>query len=46
MAAKVKMLTLLQEMRGFAQIANRHPSPRSPGLFLAEFRPAKAEHHD
>ena len=38
MAAKVKMLTLLQEIRGFAQIANRRPPPRSPGLFLAQFR--------
>jgi hypothetical protein len=36
MAAKVKMLTLLQEIRGFAQIANRCPPPRSPGLFLAQ----------
>lgn len=38
MAAKMKMLTLLQEFRGFAQIANRSPAPRSPGLFLAQFR--------
>jgi hypothetical protein len=30
------MLTLLQEIDGFAQIANRCPPPRSPGLFLAE----------
>jgi hypothetical protein len=38
MAAKVKMLKLLQEINGFAHIANRNPSPRSPGLFLAQFR--------
>ena len=38
MAAKVKMLTLLQGIRGFAQIANRRPPPRSPGLFLAQMR--------
>jgi hypothetical protein len=38
MAAKIKMLTLLQEIRGFAQMANRSPAPRSPGLFLAQFR--------
>ena len=38
MAAKINMLTLLQEFRGFAQIANRSPAARSPGLFLAQFR--------
>ena len=38
MAAKVKMFKLLQEISGFAQIANRRPSPRSPALFLAQFR--------
>ena len=38
MAAKIKMLTLLQEIRGFAQIASRCPAPRSPGLFLAQLR--------
>ena len=38
MAAKVKMLKLLQEIRGFAQIANRRPPPRSPGLFLTQMR--------
>ena len=38
MAAKVKMLTLLQGIRGFAQIANRRPPPRSPGLVLAQMR--------
>jgi hypothetical protein len=38
MAAKIKMLTLLQEIRGFADIANRHPQPRSPGLVLTQIR--------
>ena len=38
MAAKLKMLTLLQEMRGFALVLNRLPAPRSPGLFLAQLR--------
>ena len=38
MATKVKMLKLLQEIRGFAQISNRRPPPRSPGLFLAQMR--------
>jgi hypothetical protein len=38
MAAKIKMLKLLQEIRGFADIANRFPPPRLPGLFLPQFR--------
>jgi hypothetical protein len=38
MAGKVKMLTLLQEIRGFARIANRCPPPRTPGLVLAQMR--------
>ena len=38
MAAKVKMLTLLQEIRGLAQITNRRPPPRSPGLFFTQLR--------
>jgi hypothetical protein len=39
MATKVRMLKLLQELRGFAVIANRQPQPRSPALFLAQMRP-------
>ena len=38
MAAKVKMLTLLQEIRGFAQISNRRPPPQCSGLTLAQLR--------
>jgi hypothetical protein len=38
MAAKIKMLTLLQEIRGFADIANRQPHPRSPALVLMQMR--------
>ena len=32
------MLKLLQEIRGFAAIANRQPAPRSSGLVLAQVR--------
>ena len=39
MAAKVRMLKLLQEIRGFAEIVNRQPPPRSTGLLLAQMRP-------
>ncbi len=38
MAAKVKMLKLLQEIRGFADIANRRPPPRCPTLVLTQIR--------
>lgn len=38
MANKMKMLTLLQEMRGYAQITNRRPAPRPSVLFLMKLR--------
>jgi hypothetical protein len=38
MAAKAKMMKLLQEIRGFAEISNRRPQSRSPGLFLMQLR--------
>jgi len=39
MAAKVRMLKLLHEIRGFAEIVNRRPPPRSPAVLLAQMRP-------
>ena len=38
MAAKVRIMKLLQEMRGFAEVTNRLPQPRQPGLFLMKLR--------
>jgi hypothetical protein len=38
MAAKVMMMKLLHEIRGFSEITNRRPQPRSPGLFLMQLR--------
>ena len=38
MAAKVRIMKLLQEMRGFAEVTNRLPQPRQPGLFLLKLR--------
>ena len=38
MAARVKLLKLLQEIRGFANVTNRHPQSRSPGFFLMQLR--------
>ena len=38
MATKVKMLKLLQELRGFAEINRRSPAPRSSALYLFQLR--------
>lgn len=38
MAMKIKMLKLLTEHRGYAQVTNRRPVPRPPGLFLMQLR--------
>jgi hypothetical protein len=38
MAAKVQIMKLLQEMRGFADITQRRPAPRQPGLVLIQLR--------
>ncbi len=38
MAAKIRIMKLLQEMRGFAQVTNRLPPQRQPGLFLMQLR--------
>ena len=38
MAAKIRIMKLLQEMRGFAEVTNRLPQPRQPGLFLMKLR--------
>jgi hypothetical protein len=39
MAAKVRIMKLLQEIRGFAEITQRRPQPRQPAaLFLIQLR--------
>ena len=38
MAAKVRIMKLLQEIRGFAEITQRRPPPKQPGLFLIQLR--------
>jgi hypothetical protein len=38
MATKVKLLKLLQEMRGFSEFNRRHPAPRSSSLYLLQLR--------
>ena len=38
MAAKMKMLKLVQEIRGLAELTNRRPQPKPLGLFLVQMR--------
>lgn len=38
MATKMKLLKMLQEAKGFAQITNRKPAPRPPLLYLMQLR--------
>jgi hypothetical protein len=38
MATKVKLMKLLQEIRGFAQLTQRRQQPKPPGLFLLQLR--------
>jgi len=38
MATKMKLLKMLQEVKGLAQITNRRPAPRPPMLFLMQLR--------
>jgi len=38
MATKMKMMKLLQEMQGLAQMSQRRPQAKSPGLFLLQLR--------
>ena len=43
MATKVKLMKFLQEIRGYAEITNRRPTPRPAVLYLMELR-AQASH--
>jgi hypothetical protein len=45
MATKIKVLKMLQEVKGYAQITNRRPAPRPPMLYLMQLRahPAPAD---
>ncbi len=38
MATKMKLLKLMQESKGHAQITNRRPAPRPPVLYLMQLR--------
>lgn len=38
MANKAKLMKLLQEVRGYAQVTNRRPAPRPSVLYLMQLR--------
>lgn len=38
MATKMKVMKLLQETSGLAEVTNRRPPSRTPGLFLVQMR--------
>ena len=38
MAKKLKLISLFQEVRGRAQVTNRHPAPSPTGMFLMQLR--------
>jgi len=43
MATKMKLMKMLQEVKGFAQITNRKPAPRPPFLYLLQLRDQSAQ---
>lgn len=43
MATKMKLLKMLQEVKGMAQITNRRPAPRPPLLYLMQLRSQGAQ---
>jgi hypothetical protein len=38
MATKMRVMKLLQEIRGLAQVTQRRPQTKAPGLFLLQLR--------
>jgi hypothetical protein len=43
MATKVHMMKFLQETRGYDLVTNRHPFPRTNGMFFTQLRAHIAE---
>lgn len=43
MATKMKLIKMLQEVKGLAQITNRKPAPRPPFLYLMQLRSQSAQ---
>ncbi len=40
MATRIQILKLIQEVHGLAELTNRQPQPKSPGLMLMRLRTA------
>lgn len=45
MAKKVLLMKLLQEIRGYDQIANRRPAARPPAFYLMQLRKRQMQAH-
>jgi hypothetical protein len=45
MAKKVILMKLLQEIRGYANVTNRRPTPATPMLYLMQLRRRNAHAH-
>ncbi len=45
MATKMKMLKLLQEIRGFSEMTRVHPAPKPSALYLVQLRNRMADAH-
>ena len=45
MATKIRLMRLLQEVRGHAQITNRRHAPRQHTLYLMQLREYSTEFH-
>lgn len=43
MATTMKLIKMLQEVKGLAQITNRKPAPRPPFLYLVQLRSQAAQ---
>src|SRR4051812_123787 len=45
MATKIKIMKMLQEIRGFSELGHKQPGPKPSTLFLMQVRTRKAEMH-
>lgn len=45
MATKIKIMTMLQEMRGFSELERPQPTPKAPALFLMQWRNRRVDLH-
>jgi hypothetical protein len=43
MATKIKLMKMVQQFQGYAQITNRRPAPRPPVLYIMQLREQSAQ---